>query len=70
MSATRKPAAETFIPRAYPWRPWVDEFLTTKGSGDRSAWLNDLVEVSPEFRAWWNALEEAKLMIKSYRGVD
>lgn len=41
----------------YMWRPWVDEFLATKRPGERSAWLNDLVEGSEEFRAGWDAAE-------------
>lgn len=60
MPAPRKPASEKAIPRAYTWRPWVDEFLSTKGPGERSGWLNDLVEASPEFRVWWEAVKEVE----------
>lgn len=58
MPAPRKPASEKAIARQVTFRPWVDEFLATMSPGTRSPWLNELIESSPDFRRWWEAVSK------------
>lgn len=60
MPAPRKPANEKHVNRWMSFRPDISAYLDSLPIGQKSQAVNDAIEASPEFRAWWEAAKEVE----------